>query len=132
MPSSSRSLGRDDALVGQAGQRGPGRRQLYPSGSEELGGAAVALGEQPEQQVLGTQVAVARPLGLLAGQIQDPVAGSVKRPNTLSPLAPDPSMAALLQRPAYRTPARSSATKADRSASGSTPKMSSSGPAAPR
>ena len=37
------------------------------------GGAAPALGEQPEQDMLGAEVAVASSLGLLLGQVQDPV-----------------------------------------------------------
>ena len=64
---------RHDAPVDQASQRDPGRRQLHPGRPKELGGPALALGEQPEQHVLGAKVAVASPLGLLPGQIQDPM-----------------------------------------------------------
>jgi hypothetical protein len=33
----------------------------------------VAFGEQPEQDMLGAEVAVATPLGLLSCQVQDPM-----------------------------------------------------------
>jgi hypothetical protein len=42
-------------------------------GPQQLGGPALALDEDPEQDMLGTQVAVAAPLGFLPGQVQDPV-----------------------------------------------------------
>jgi hypothetical protein len=58
---------------GQASQRGPGRRQVHPSGLQQPSGLAVALGEQPEQDMLGAKVAVASPLGLPPGQVQDPM-----------------------------------------------------------
>jgi hypothetical protein len=65
--------GWDDALVGQAGQHGSGRRQLHPSRLEELGGPAVAFSDHLEQEVLGAEEAVASPLGLYSGQAQDPM-----------------------------------------------------------
>jgi hypothetical protein len=36
-------------------------------------GAGGAVGEEPEQDVLGAEVAVASPLGLVPGQVQDPM-----------------------------------------------------------
>jgi hypothetical protein len=64
---------RHHALIGQAGQCGPGRSQLHPSRPQHPSGSGVAVGEEPEQDVLGAEVAVASPLGLRPGQIHDPV-----------------------------------------------------------
>ncbi len=39
--------------------------------AQELGGHAGAIAQDPQQQVLRAEVAVAQPLSLLPGQIQD-------------------------------------------------------------
>ena len=36
-------------------------------------GPTLALSEEPEQDMLGAEVAVASPLGLSSGQVQDPM-----------------------------------------------------------
>ena len=53
-------------------------------GLEGLGGNALALTDEPEQQVLGTDVIVVQGLGLILGQDDDP-ARSVNRSNMNSP-----------------------------------------------
>jgi hypothetical protein len=42
-------------------------------GSQHPGGPALALGEHAEQDVLGAEVAVPGPLGLLPRQVHDPM-----------------------------------------------------------
>jgi hypothetical protein len=79
----------------QASQRGPDRRQVHPTNPQDPGGPAPALGQQPEQHMLGAEVAVASPLGLLPGQVQDPMGGlgeaakhlTAAQPGTIHPPA---------------------------------------------
>ena len=61
--------------VGQAARRRPGRRQVHPSHPQHSGGLALVLGEHPEQDMLGTEVAVTKPLCLLPGKVRDPMGG---------------------------------------------------------
>jgi hypothetical protein len=60
---------RHDPPVGQASQCRSGRQQIHPVGPQHSGSSALTLGEQPEQDVLGTEVAVAALLGLLPGLV---------------------------------------------------------------
>jgi hypothetical protein len=89
-------------------------------GPQHPSGATVAFGEHPEQDVLGPEIAVATPLGLIPGKVKDQM-GLLGEP--LEHLAPFAS---------YGTVWLSSASRASRSWSGSTPSAASSGPAAPR
>ena len=61
------------AAVGQPAQRRPGRCQVDAAGFQDPAGAAAAVAQHPQHQVLGAEVAVAESVGLLPGQVQDPV-----------------------------------------------------------
>jgi hypothetical protein len=86
---------RHHPLIGQTSEHGLGRRQVHAMSPQHLGGPALALGEQPEQDMLGSEVAVASLLGLLLGQVQDPMGLcgeaaehlAVARPGTIHPPA---------------------------------------------
>jgi hypothetical protein len=60
---------RHDPPVGQASQRRSGRQQIHTVGPQHSGSSALTLGEHSEQDMLGTQVAVPAPLGLLPGLV---------------------------------------------------------------
>ncbi len=101
-------------------------------GPQHPGGPTVALGEHPEQDVLGPEIAVATPLGLLPSEVENPM-GLLGEPlEHLAPSAPGPAAGVLACGAAYGTVAPSSATSLSPSSSGSIPSASSSDPAAPR
>jgi hypothetical protein len=70
-------------------------------GPKHPGGSALALGEHAKQDMLGPEVAVAAPLGLLAGKVQGPMGRlgeaaehlATPRPGTIHPATPLPAPA---------------------------------------
>ena len=72
-PSDAQQLGvagarsRHHAAVGQPAQRFPGGGQVDAVGFQDPAGAAAAVAQHPQDQVLGAEVAVAEPVGLLLG-----------------------------------------------------------------
>jgi hypothetical protein len=69
-------------------------RQVHAVGFQDPAGPAAAVSQHPKHQVLGAEVAMTQPLGLLPGQIQDPA-------GTLTPLNHRCYLRKPNRRPAY-------------------------------
>src|SRR6266508_941435 len=95
----------------QPQELGTRHRQLHPVGAQHLDSPTVALGDHTQQDMLRPEVAVAEPLGLVQGKVEDQMS-LLREPLEHLALPPEPSVASFFAAIAYGTATRSSADTA--------------------